>query len=103
MFLKKKLAVDFSFFFRSNQELMMAKLKAARFKQQETYSQMIKEQEEQKKLEKTETQKNSDDGNRGDKETTSLRDFFPLMNSTNSYYRPVRKRPCGPCGGGGCG
>lgn len=82
---------------------MMAKLKAARFKQQETYRQMIKEQEEQKKLEKTETQKNSDDGNSSDKETTSLRDFFPLMNSTNSYYRPVRKRPCGPCGGGGCG
>nr|XP_027197730.1 uncharacterized protein LOC113792027 [Dermatophagoides pteronyssinus] len=88
-------------------ELMLAKLKAARLKQQEIYSQMIKEQAERKQSETATTTKteHSNDKNKAknDDDDTLSRDFFPLMNSAPAYYRPIRKKPCGPCGGGGCG
>lgn len=93
-------------------------MEAARLKQQDKYSQFIQEHGEALKKKNEELEKeltNSSDDRRGggggsrydSTDSSSLfdRDYMPLMGGggSGSTYRPAKKRPCGPCGGGGCG
>lgn len=93
-------------------EILKEKLAVARQKQQEKYNQFLEEngtamKEMNDQLEK-ELNKSDEHDNKPKSKGESLftdRDYFPLMGggSGGSSYKPVKKRPCGPCGGGGCG
>lgn len=90
-------------------------MEAARLKQQDKYKQFVEEHGEklkemsaklEKELKDSKDEKGSR-GSRGGENEKSLfdRDYMPLMGggSGGATYRPAKKRPCGPCGGGGCG
>lgn len=90
-------------------------MEAARLKQQEKYDQYIKENGEELKekneeleneLKRSSTTKVWKDNDDGGESLFGNQDYLPLMGgggSTGKSYRPAKKRPCGPCGGGGCG
>lgn len=91
-------------------------MEAARLKQQEKYSQFVQENAEklkeiseklEKELQESRNSGKKDDrrGSRGGSDKSLFdRDYMPLMGggSGGATYRPAKKRPCGPCGGG-CG
>lgn len=68
---------------------------------------MIKDQKNNDGHSDEKSFKNEEDSSRNSRKSSnsfSEREYFPLMSGNfGPSYRPVRKKPCGPCGGGGCG
>lgn len=88
-------------------ERLRSQMEAARLKQQEIYDKSVQEAMEKAKekgdgKEEVEEEKPKSSKFNLDKPKNGS-DYLPLMNHSPSYYRPPKKRPCGPCGGGGCG
>lgn len=79
----------------------------ARLKQQEQYDKYCLEHNEKMK-QKLEAEREEAINKHNQGKSSSLRanaEYMPLGGSGGSgfSYRPEKKKPCKPCGGGGCG